>query len=133
MKSNQLGTSTSEATLSNDGQHPTDLRHIWTHKTYNSIMKNVRSQATSSGNDDDAVPDALPPTATCAQRPIPFVSTGLCTYSYQQVLANRIDERLLGESQKFDITDYNPTFIHDIMMLPGSLAELLGKVRLTFT
>lgn len=131
-KSNQL-TSSSESTVIENGQRPIDLRHMWTHKTYNSIMKNARSQATSSGNDDDAVPDTMPTIATCTQVPIPFTTQGLCTYGYQQVLANRIDERLLGERQKFDIKDYNPTFIHDIMMLPGSLAELLGKVGLIFT
>lgn len=119
--------------MTSNGQRPTNLQHVWTHKTYNSIMKNVRSQATSSGNDDDAVPDAMPLSTACAQIPIPFTTQGLCTYGYKQVLASRIDERLLYEKQKFDIKDYNPTFIHDIMMLPGSLAELLGKVRLHFT
>lgn len=60
---------------------------------------------------------------------IPSFSNGLTTFAYQQALRNRISEAKLLRHAEYDMQKYTPTFIHDCLMLPGSLANLLGKVR----
>ena len=64
------------------------------------------------------------------QAGIPTFSNGLTTFSYQQALRNRISESKLQQGADYDIESYTPTFIHDCLMLPGSLANMLHKVRL---
>ena len=59
---------------------------------------------------------------------IPTFSNGLTTFGYQQVLRNRISIDKLSRYKEYDTRKYTPTFIHDALMLPGSLASLLGKV-----
>lgn len=61
---------------------------------------------------------------------IPTFSNGLTTFAYQQVLRNRIPESKLRKHAEYDVESYTPTFIHDCLMLPGSLANLLEKVTL---
>lgn len=60
---------------------------------------------------------------------IPSFSNGLTTFAYQQALRNRISEAKLVRHAEYDTRKYTPTFIHDCLMLPGSLANILGKVR----
>ncbi|KJX98315.1 hypothetical protein TI39_contig418g00009 [Zymoseptoria brevis] len=58
---------------------------------------------------------------------IPTSSPGLTTFAYQRALRNRIEASKLLEDNIYDLTRYTPTFIHDALMLPGSLAGLLSK------
>ncbi|KAL9533911.1 hypothetical protein SMMN14_01978 [Sphaerulina musiva] len=37
------------------------------------------------------------------------------------------NERRFAESAAYDAATYKPTFVHDILMLPGTLAQLVGK------
>lgn len=60
---------------------------------------------------------------------IPWVSDGLTPYAYQLALQNRIKNDKLTRHGEYDMGAYKPTFIHDCLMLPGSLASFLGKVR----
>ena len=59
----------------------------------------------------------------------PDVSRRPITFAYQRALANRIRSPYLEPGEKYDINAYTPTFIHDTLMLPGSLANLLNKVK----
>ncbi|CZT23477.1 uncharacterized protein RCC_09191 [Ramularia collo-cygni] len=59
--------------------------------------------------------------------PIPQLSKGLVTFAYQRALLNRIKARDLQQGGKYDLNKYTPVFLHDILMLPGSLANLIGK------
>lgn len=69
----------------------------------------------------------------CWQVPIPSRSSGLTTWAYQEALRNRALNYELALYAKYDIIAYTPTFIHDCLMLPGSLANVLGgKVCLAF-
>ncbi|KAK5122103.1 hypothetical protein LTR85_004349 [Meristemomyces frigidus] len=61
------------------------------------------------------------------QVPIPTVSTGTTTFAYQLALQNRIKNGKLVRHGEYDMGAYKPTFIHDSLMLPGSLANFLGK------
>ncbi|KAK3627112.1 hypothetical protein LTR56_019436 [Elasticomyces elasticus] len=59
---------------------------------------------------------------------IPMSSPGITTFAYQRALQNRIKEAKLLPRGDFDTRIWKPTFIHDCLMLPGSLANLLGKL-----
>ncbi|KAK4546406.1 hypothetical protein LTR36_002083 [Oleoguttula mirabilis] len=61
------------------------------------------------------------------QVPIPTSSTGTTMFAYQLALQNRIKNGKLVEHGEYDMRAYKPTFIHDSLMLPGSLANFLGK------
>ena len=63
------------------------------------------------------------------QIPMPILSTGLVTFAYQRALRNRIRYDKLAKTGEYDRRTYPPTFIHDCLMLPGSLANVLGKVN----
>lgn len=62
------------------------------------------------------------------QVPISTFSVGMTTFSYQQALRNRIKDSKIARHGEYDTRKYTPTFIHDCLMLPGSLANVLGKV-----
>ena len=62
------------------------------------------------------------------QVPIPSSSTGIATFAYQRALRNRIRNDKLARGGDYDTRVYTPTFVHDCLMLPGSLANVLGKV-----
>lgn len=64
------------------------------------------------------------------QVPIPTFTDGVTPFAYQLALRNRIKDGKLRRHGEYDMSRYTPTFIHDCLMLPGSLASLLGKVRL---
>ncbi|KAK5119121.1 hypothetical protein LTR62_000332 [Meristemomyces frigidus] len=59
---------------------------------------------------------------------IPSFTTGLVPFAYEQALLNRIQDVKLQPDGEYDTTTYPPTFIHDCLMLPGSLTQLLGKL-----
>lgn len=61
--------------------------------------------------------------------PLPTSSPGYLTYAQQQAMANRIPYDLLVPGGELDPSRYTPVFLHDTLMLPGSLATLIGKVR----
>lgn len=50
-------------------------------------------------------------------------------FSYQQALLNRLPGQILESGGKLDADLYTPLLVHDCMMMPGSLATLLGKVN----
>jgi hypothetical protein len=55
-------------------------------------------------------------------------SSGPTTFAYQRALLHRLPEHKLAPGSSCDIQAYTPTFIHDSLMLPGSLAHVIGKV-----
>ncbi|KAM0722122.1 hypothetical protein Q7P37_001563 [Cladosporium fusiforme] len=59
--------------------------------------------------------------------PLPTSTPGPLTLAHQQAMANRIAQTDLQPSGLFDPALYTPVFLHDTLMLPGSLANLLGK------
>lgn len=61
--------------------------------------------------------------------PLPTSSPGYLTHAHQQAMANRITHDKLLPGGAFDPALYTPVFLHDTLMLPGSLATVLGKVR----
>jgi hypothetical protein len=60
--------------------------------------------------------------------PIPTFSTGITTFAYQRTLRNRVKSGKLARGGDYDTRAFTPTFVHDCLMLPGSLANVLGKV-----
>lgn len=60
--------------------------------------------------------------------PIPRNSTGLVTFAYKRALLNRVKEHKLQAGGRYDLSRYTPILFHDTLMLPGSLANLIGKV-----
>ena len=60
--------------------------------------------------------------------PMPVSSNGPTTFAYQSALQNRLRYDKLTPHGEYDMDVYKPTFLHDCMMQPGSLANLIGKV-----
>ena len=60
---------------------------------------------------------------------MPTFSTGLTTFAYQRALRNRIRSDRITRHGEYDLQIYTATFFHDCLMLPGSLATVLGKVQ----
>lgn len=92
-----------------------------------SIINTVERAESATDDEDNEYTDEYDflPTA------MPTASDGLTTIAYQKALANRIDDSKLARHELYDVRTYTPTFIHDCLMLPGSLASLLGKVNET--
>lgn len=61
--------------------------------------------------------------------PIPNTTTGLSPFAYQRALGNRIKSSKLARGGDYDKRAFTPTFVHDCLMSPGSLANILGKVN----
>lgn len=61
--------------------------------------------------------------------PLPTSSPGYVTHAHQEAMKNRIPYDSLLPQNLFDPKLYTPVFLHDTLMLPGSLANLIGKVR----
>ena len=80
-------------------------------------------------SDDEQIPEQIASPGKPSGIPIPVFSTGLTTLAYERALRNRIPAAKLARRGVYDIEAYKPTFVHDIMMLPGSLANLIGKVK----
>lgn len=56
-------------------------------------------------------------------------ANNLTPYAYHRALMNRIDDAALLPGHRYDIKAYTPTFLYDCLVLPGSLANVRGKVR----
>ena len=61
--------------------------------------------------------------------PMPVVTAGPSTFAYQRAWKNRIRSGKLARDGDYDTRAFTPTFVHDCLMLPGSLANVLGKVH----
>ncbi|KXT15857.1 hypothetical protein AC579_10411 [Pseudocercospora musae] len=81
----------------------------------------------SGMSDDKQVPEQIASPGKPSGIPIPISSTGLTTLAYERALRNRIPAAKLARRGVYDLEAYKPTFVHDILMLPGSLANLIGK------
>lgn len=57
-------------------------------------------------------------------------TNNLAPFAYQRVLRNRIKDKDLSPGKKYDIEAYTPMFVHDCLMMPDSLANIRGKVRI---
>ncbi|KAK3680046.1 hypothetical protein LTR78_000423 [Recurvomyces mirabilis] len=62
------------------------------------------------------------------QRLIPTSTPGTTPFGYQQALKNRLMNGKLQPHGEYDMHAFTPTFIHDCLMLPGSLTQLLKKL-----
>jgi len=62
--------------------------------------------------------------------PIPYETYGECTFAYRRTLQTRIRDLKLRNHNEYDMSKYMPTFIHDLLMQQGSLANVVGDVRL---
>lgn len=91
------------------------------------LKPHSRSDITTTSN--EAETDRVRAAEQRLTASMPTSSTGLTTIAYQKALQNRINESFLFQGGKYDTNKYTPTFIHDILMLPGSLANLLGLVN----
>jgi hypothetical protein len=81
---------------------------------------------TSSSSDSEAL-DPSPKSSTLL--PLPTSTPGYVTHAHQQAMAHRLTYDKLLPGGAFDLALYTPVFLHDTLMLPGSLASVLGKVR----
>ena len=61
--------------------------------------------------------------------PMPSSPTGISTFAYARALRNRIRSGKLAREGDYDSRAFTPTFVHDCLMLPGSLTNVLGKVN----
>jgi len=59
--------------------------------------------------------------------PMPVHTRGPTPFAYERALLNRIRRTKLLRSGDYDTHTYTPTFLHDTLMLPGTLASLLSK------
>ena len=93
------------------------------------------SGSSSNSNEDDAnTNDTTAETPETPENipnllPLPTSSPDHLTHSHQQAMANRIIYDQILPGARFDPAVYTPVFLHDTLMLPGSLATVIGKVR----
>lgn len=76
--------------------------------------------------DDNNTPTQTEARPQLANIPIPVAAKGIATGAYDRILLNRIKESTL---KPYDTNEFPPIFIYDGLMLPGSLANLLGEVH----
>lgn len=84
------------------------------------------SESTSVTTTDDEKPCNGALVKRCS---IPIRAEGPTTFAYQRALSNRIADLKLSEGGPCDVKRYMPIFIHDVLVFPASLANLVGKVR----
>lgn len=98
--------------------------------TSGSIISNSSTSSNLSDSSSSRVdrPPSLP--SPDGLLPLPTFSIGYVTHSHQQAMANRIPHDQLLPGGGLDPAIYTPVFLHDTLVLPGSLASLLGKVQL---
>lgn len=89
----------------------------------------VNSDSSSGSQDSDTSHPVQRHIDIQAHLPLPTSSPGYLTYAQQQAMANRVPYDLLVPGGELDPSVYTPVFLHDTLMLPGSLATLIGKVR----
>jgi len=53
----------------------------------------------------------------------------LATFAYQQALRCRMSHSILARGGEYNVERYTSIFVHDCLMLPGSMASLLNRVR----
>jgi hypothetical protein len=75
-------------------------------------------QETSSDDDDQSRTPKLT---------IPFFTEGLCTIAYEMALRNRIQNDKLRPHGIYDLSRFKPVFVHDVLMQPGSLANVTSS------
>lgn len=96
------------------------------------VTQTINKLASRAISDDEQIPEQIENHERLLSIPVPTETRGLVPFAYQRALLNRIRSSRLTRREVCDIDAYKPTFVHDILMLPGSLANLLGKVC-TFT
>lgn len=110
------------------------------HKDFSPPTPLISSPGASGSSSSSSGSNASAPTSTLnsnfatkvSQQPLlpfPTSSPGPVTHAHQVAMANRIELADLEPGGIFDPALYTPVFLHDTLMLPGSLANLLGKVR----
>ena len=60
-------------------------------------------------------------------------TTSGTTFGYQRALINRIHHAAFVEGAPYDAAAHKPTFVHDLLMLPGTLANLIKMVSYTYS
>ncbi|KAF2773153.1 hypothetical protein EJ03DRAFT_371586 [Teratosphaeria nubilosa] len=85
------------------------------------ILVYVNNEPTSAADDDGDDNNIFPVQ-------IPFLTHGLCTAGYQRALQTRLKTADIRPHGCWDTTPYKPVFIHDILMQPGSLANIIGDL-----
>ena len=88
------------------------------------------SDVSANSSDSDTQTPCTTPIKLSDLRPLPASSPGPLTHAHQEAMAHRVTYDKLMPGGAFDPALYTPVFLHDTLMLPGSLATLLGKVRL---
>lgn len=84
-----------------------------------------RSQATV----EDAYTSTTRTFLPFLQASIPsHAANNLAPFAYQRALRNRIRDDELSRGCKYDVKAYTPMFVHDCLMVPGSLASARRKV-----
>lgn len=105
-------------------------------------LRSLESSFSHAGSDHDLIPLSSKATVENSQTgsdrsALPFLqvsipmhpTNSLAPFAYQRALRNRIRDDELGPGRKYDIKAYTPIFVHDCLMVPGSLATICGKVR----
>jgi hypothetical protein len=87
------------------------------------------SDTSSSGSDSDTLARTQNHLKLTDLLPLPTSSPGYLTHAHQQAMANRMAYDRILPGGAFDPALYTPVFLHDTLMLPGSLATVLRKVR----
>lgn len=105
--------------------HNTSQRDIYgmPHKEMNLYNMSFSSSTASSSNDDEGI---VRRTSNPLDIEMPNRASSITTIAYQNAMNNRIVEQLLCDGEKFNTNAYTPTFLHDVLMLPGSLSNLIG-------
>ena len=93
------------------------------------ILSPPNSDSSSSGPDGDARLPVESGVDIDTLLPMPTFSPGCLTHAHQTAMANRISHDLILPGGDLDPALYTPVFLHDTLMLPGSLATVIGKVR----
>ena len=84
----------------------------------------VKSPVTGRSSDENKSTDTE---QELSETVIRTFTAGPVTFAYERALRNRIQYAKL--LKQYDTHHFTPTFVHDCLMLPGSLANVMGKVR----
>jgi hypothetical protein len=68
--------------------------------------------------------------AELLQVPVPDATTEPTVFAYERALCNRIRYPKLSRGGEYDTRAYTPTFVHDCLMIPGTLAAVMDKVHM---
>ncbi|PPJ49713.1 hypothetical protein CBER1_02897 [Cercospora berteroae] len=91
-----------------------------------SLPDGLSNEAAQAVGDRTAYTD--PSLLELSQFEISVTGAQVTTFGHQRALLNRIPASRLALGAKYDASTYKPTFVHDTLALPGSLAQLLlGK------